>query len=124
MTDLDDVTTELRALRSMLGVVLDRLDEADRRGDEADRRVSRNRLWTLLLAVAVIGGSLTGAYFVQDSREERARICSAMRGGFAVYTDALVAASDPAASPSEQKTRDQKERDFRAAVVAGLAGCS
>lgn len=124
MTDLDDVTTELRALRAMLGVVLERLDDADRRGDAADQRVARNRLWTLLLSLAVLGGSLSGAWFMKDSSEERGRICDAMRGGFAVYTDALVAANpSEGLSPEERRVRDRRERAFRQSVAAGLAGC-
>jgi hypothetical protein len=118
VTDIEDLTAELRAVRHMLGVVVERLEASE-------RRANRQRMWTLMLALTVLVASGTGAYFVKDSRAERERICTAMRVGFDIYTDALVAASDkPDLTDAEQEARDEQVRDFRRRVLAGMAGCS
>lgn len=116
MTDLEDVTAELRAVRRMLAVVVERLDAAD-------KRANRNRLWTFLLALSVMGASLTGAWFVQDSRHERDRICEAVRGS----AEALIAVTEKPAdgeprTPEEQKRRDALVEQYRALIAKGCPG--
>ena len=117
--ELIALTEELRRTTEMLAAVIIRLDEAD-------QRANRHRLWTLLLALSVMAVTALGGFFVVDSRHERDRICEAVRGGFAQYTEALIAASERTPeprTPEEQERRDEAIRDFRREIAARLETC-
>jgi hypothetical protein len=115
--DLKALTDEVRAVNGQLRIVAQRLEDAEKR---ASRQSSHTRWLAAALALSVV---LNGAFFVY-AMNERDRMCAAMRDGFDVYTDALVATGDRAErTEAEQAERDEQERSFRADVERRLAAC-
>ena len=107
------LTEELHAVNVMLGLVVDRLDASD-------RRASRHRLGSWLLAVALLVTLGLGAFFVVDGRNEDRRICQAVRGS----AEALIAVTERPSdgeprTPEQQERRDRLVAEYRALVARG-----
>lgn len=62
------LTDELRATTSMLAVVVDRLDAAD-------RRANRHRLWTGVIALCVLANAVLFAAFYADDQNDDESAC-------------------------------------------------
>lgn len=66
--ELTALTDELRVTTEMLGRVVARLDEAD-------RRANRHRLWTGVLALCVLCNAVLFGLFWENQRDEETASC-------------------------------------------------
>lgn len=66
--ELVALTEELQATRQMLGVVLTRLDTAD-------KRANRHRFMTTILALCVFAVAALGGLYAIDQRDDERRAC-------------------------------------------------
>lgn len=113
---MEELTSELRAVREMLGRVIERLDVAD-------QRANRHTVFSALLALALLVSVSLGGWFLVDASNESGRICDAVRGS----AEALIAVTERPSdgeprTKEEQKRRDLLVADYRALIAKGCPG--
>ena len=124
MTDMEDLTAELRAVRAMLGTVVSRLEDAERRSREITSGLSLQRRNSRLLSVVLLAVVLLGAAAYQNARGERDRICSTLRSGFQAYTVALIGAGEGEdRTPEQEEARARTIERFTSDLDRRLASC-
>lgn len=93
------LTEELRTTTAMLSVVVDRLDAAD-------KRATRHRLWTGVLACCVLANAVLFGLFWIDDRNDEVTACLRANAGRADIRASIAEAVRVAGGNSDQDRVD------------------
>ena len=97
--ELIALTEELRVTTVMLGKVVARLDEAD-------RRANRHRLWTGVLALCVIANAVMFGLFYMDQRDQETAACLRSNATRADIREAILNTVRTVATGDDQERLD------------------